>query len=52
MAELNSPGGVTLRVDLNGTRAYSVDRREVDIALAAQAAAAGAEFVYGVRVRE
>jgi len=52
VAELNSPGGVTLRVDLNGTRAYSVDRRQVDIAVAAQAAAAGAQFTYGVRVRD
>lgn len=51
VAELNSPGGVSLRVDLNGTRAYSVDRREVDRALAAQAAAAGAGFTYGLAVQ-
>ena len=48
VAELNSPGGVTLRVDLNGTAAFSVDRREVDMALAAQASTAGAEFAYGI----
>jgi digeranylgeranylglycerophospholipid reductase len=52
VAELNSPGGVSLRVDLNGTRAYSVDRREVDRSLAAQAAAAGAAFTYGLAVRK
>ncbi len=51
IAELNSPGGVTLRVDMNGTRAYSVDRREVDRVAAERAQAAGAEPVYGVRVR-
>lgn len=50
-AELNSPGGVTLRVDLNGTRAYSVDRRRVDLAIARQAENAGAEFAYRTRVR-
>jgi digeranylgeranylglycerophospholipid reductase len=52
VAELISPGGVTLRVDLNGTGAYSVDRREVDRWLAGQAAAAGAEFHYGTRASE
>jgi len=51
VAELNSPGGVTLRVDLNGTRAYSVDRRQVDLAVARQAAKAGVEFAYRTRVR-
>ncbi len=52
VAELTSPGGVTLRVDLNGTRAYSVDRRQVDLAVADQAAAAGVTFSYGTRVRD
>lgn len=51
VAELNSPGGVTLRVDLNGTRAFSVDRRQVDVAVARQAAAAGAQFSCDTRVR-
>lgn len=51
-AELVSPGGVTLRVELNGTRAYSVDRGRVDLALAARAEQAGAVFRYDLKVRD
>ena len=51
-AELISPGGVCLRVDLNGTRAYTVDRRAVDLALARRAEEAGALFSYRTKVRE
>lgn len=50
--ELTSPGGIALRVDLNGARAYSVDRGEVDVSLASRAQAAGAEFSYETRARD
>jgi geranylgeranyl reductase family protein len=51
-AELTSPGGITLRVHLNGSRAYTVDRRQVDLALAARAQQAGARPCWGVQARE
>lgn len=50
-AELTSPGGIVLHVPLNGSRAYTVDRREVDLALAQRANEAGARFCYDTRVR-
>lgn len=50
--ELTSPGGVTLRVDLNGTRAYAVDRKALDLELATRARDAGADFAYRTRVRQ
>ena len=49
--ELTSPGGVTLRVDLNGTRAYAVDRKVLDLELATRARDAGADFSYRTRVQ-
>lgn len=51
-AELVSPGGVTLRLDLNGNRTYTVDRRAVDLALVTRARDAGAILCYGTRARE
>lgn len=50
VAELVSPGGITLRVPLNGSHAYAVDRGEVDRALAARAEQAGARFCFQTRV--
>lgn len=50
-AELTSPGGITLRVELNGSRAYTVDRRAVDVALADRAGREGVSFSYGTRVQ-
>jgi geranylgeranyl reductase family protein len=50
-AEVTSPGGITLRVELNGNRAYTVDRRQVDLELASRAQQAGADYCYGARVR-
>jgi digeranylgeranylglycerophospholipid reductase len=49
--ELTSPGGITLRVELNGTRAYTVDRRAFDLALAERARQAGAIAVHRTRVK-
>ena len=51
-AELTSPGGITLRVELNGAGPFVVDRREVDLSLARRAQAAGVEFCYQTRVTE
>ena len=51
-AELTSPGGIALRVHLNGNRAYTVDRTAVDVALAARARQAGALFRHHIRARE
>jgi digeranylgeranylglycerophospholipid reductase len=50
--EVTSPGGVTLHVDLNGTRAYTVNRRELDGALAQRAERTGVAFSRQTRVRE
>lgn len=49
-AELTSPGGITLHVDLNGSRPYVVDRSEVDLSLAGRAHQAGAYCCYGTRI--
>jgi geranylgeranyl reductase family protein len=49
-AELTSPGGITLHVDLNGSRPHVVDRSEVDRSLATRAQRAGARFSYRTRV--
>ena len=51
-AELTSPGGITLHVDLNGARPYVVDRRQVDGALASRAHEVGVTFCYSTRVEE
>jgi len=50
-ADLTSPGGITLRVELNGSRAYTVDRGEVDLALASRASRAGAVFSHHTCIR-
>lgn len=46
-----TPSGRRFRYDPGGPLAYVVSRRRFDAALAATAAAAGAEFRYGVRAR-
>jgi len=51
-AELTSPGGVTLRVELNGNRAFTVNRGEVDRVLAHRAHEAGARFSYSTLVKQ
>ena len=51
-AELTSPGGVVLRVELDGNRAYTVDRGEVDRVLAHRAQEAGARFSYGTSTKQ
>jgi len=49
-AELTSPGGVRLRVELNGAGPFVVDRKEVDLSLARRAEEAGVRFSYRTRV--
>jgi geranylgeranyl reductase family protein len=51
-AQLTSPGGVTLRVELNGSRAFAVDRGEVDRELARRASESGARFCYAASVKQ
>jgi len=51
-AELTSPGGITLRVEMNGAGPFVVDRRAVDVSLATRAQAVGVEFRYRTRATE
>ncbi len=51
-ARLISPGGQTTRIVRDSVQAYVIDRAAADAWLAAQAAAAGAEFSYGATVSD